>query len=868
VRIGVEMFGTQTGGRDRGIGRYARNLAAALRARGEAHGHAFVFYAVEGLPTDRIPEGPNALVRTLRPEPHLRYTLNRLVAANPDGLDALVFVNPLEMNPGLDMPARHADRPRPSLLAVVHDLIPWLFQDDYLRRWPGTSFARRYLWGLERLRGYDRLLANSCATRADLLRVLNLPGDRVETIGAAGDDRGVSFTPDRVDPEDDDRLRDLGIDPATPFVLTVAGPDPHKNLDGLLAAWSRLPAALRESRRLVVAAGAAETEKLDALRRRAEAEGVADGLALLTRPVDDETLRALYRRCEAFAFPSLYEGFGLPVLEALRCGAAVVAGESSSLPEVTGDAGLLVNAADPSALAAGLASVLNDPAKAETLRALGPERASAFTWDAVAARALDAISGSVVGNRVSSALPGFCGGGSAPLAKRHADRRNPVSRTIPGFALGTTDRPRVAVCSPLPPEASGVADYAGALVEALGEHAALDLFHDTGRFPATRFARRDCGVFDHRLLARFERLRPYRAVVYQMGNSPAHHFVHELLNARPGVVVLHDLALASYHYERATRPGGGGRDAFRAALAESHPDRADEFDRHLARWFDDPERMVRGLTDAGFDMNAAIVAAAHVVVVHSRAAADRLGPAGAGKTVVIPHGATPASMPPTTCDRGEARARLGLPGEALVVGNFGIVHPSKGNAKAVAAFATVARAHPGALMIIVGAEADGGYARRQAHALGLGDRVRFLGRLDDERFAAAVVASDLAVALRRPPTNGETSGALLHVLRRGVPAVAADTGSFAEYPPGCVRRVPWPADDAGVAALGEVLLGLASDADARAALGRAGLEHVRAHHAWPLVAAWYAEVLLGPAPGLLRGPHRAGSVITQESADR
>ncbi len=105
MRIGVEMFGTQTGGRDRGIGRYARNLALALHARGRAEGHSFVFYAFDGLPTDRIPDGPNALTRALRPEPHLKDTFTRLVHENPDKLDALLFLNPLEMCPGLDIPA-------------------------------------------------------------------------------------------------------------------------------------------------------------------------------------------------------------------------------------------------------------------------------------------------------------------------------------------------------------------------------------------------------------------------------------------------------------------------------------------------------------------------------------------------------------------------------------------------------------------------------------------------------------------------------------------------------------------------------------------------------------------------------------------
>jgi len=836
------MFGTQTDGRNRGIGRYCRNLAAALRSKGEARGHEFVFYAVDGLPTDFVPEGPNAVLRRLRPEPHLRDTLNRLVETNPDGLDVLVFVNPLEMNPGLDIPARRPEGARPALAAVVHDLIPLLFQDRYLRRWPGTSFARRYLWSLERLRTYDRLLANSEATRADLLRVLNLSDDRVVAVGAAGDDHAGAFGPDPDDPDDLDAVRGLGVD--GPFVFTVAGPDPHKNLDGLIDAFALLPPALRAGHRLMVAAGAAEAEKLQAVRRRAEAAGVVDRFVLLSRPVDDRTLRALYRRCAAFAFPSLYEGFGLPVLEALRCGAAVVTGDRSSLPEVAGDAAVLVDPSDPSALAGALASILTDANLARSLREKGPARARLFTWDAVADRVVAALEDVAAGTKARP-LP-------SPAPTRKAQ------------SLVRRSAPRIAFFSPLPPDPSGVADYAASLLGALGERVAIDVFHDARVFPFTRFQGRGFGCFDYRLFERLDRVRPYRTVVYQMGNSPAHVFIEKALRKRPGVVVLHDLALASFHYERATRYGAGFDD-FRRALEESHPDRADEFDRHLALWADAPEAMVRGLVDAGLDMNGGVVAAADTVVVHSRAAAARLGPGAAGKVVVIPHGADPAPNPPTPAERAAARARLGLPNDARIVGNYGIVHPSKQNVELIEAFAEVARVTPEARLLVVGDEADGGLARHRAGALGLGDRVRFVGRVDDDRFRAAVVAADFGVALRRPPTNGETSGALLHLLRAGVPAVVSDVGSFAEYPDGVVRKVPRIDGPADVATLAAALLDLAADSAARETLGRAGLEHVRRHHAWPHVAARYAEVVArGRA---VRGPHRVrGHVLRPDEA--
>jgi glycosyltransferase involved in cell wall biosynthesis len=249
------------------------------------------------------------------------------------------------------------------------------------------------------------------------------------------------------------------------------------------------------------------------------------------------------------------------------------------------------------------------------------------------------------------------------------------------------------------------------------------------------------------------------------------------------------------------------------------------------------------------------------VIVHSRSAAARLGSEWAGKAFVVPHGAEPLPRPITPDERSAARARLGLPADALVVASFGIVHPSKRNAEAVEAFEAVARAASGSMLLFVGEEADNGLARGRAEALGLSERVRFLGRADDARFLALVAAADVGVSLRRPPTNGETSGALLHLLRSGVPTVVSETGSFAEYPDGTVRKVPWSID-----ALAAALLELAADPAARDALGRAGIEHVRARHAWADVAARYAEVIERSARGagaLFRGPHRRASAARE-----
>ncbi len=221
LRIGIEMFGTQSASRQRGIGRYSRSLVTTLLAR-EPKNH-YVLYCRQGLPTDQIPEAPNALVRLLRPDPTrgettLAHVMERLTDTNSDGLDALLLLNPLELALGFDLPSKPLNGLK--MFAVVYDLIPLLFQEEYFPRWPGPEFVHRYQQGLNRLRSYDALLAISEATRRNAISLLGLSPERVVSIGAASD--GQFFMPDRSDPmpaKSRTLLNRLNI--TRPFVFSV-----------------------------------------------------------------------------------------------------------------------------------------------------------------------------------------------------------------------------------------------------------------------------------------------------------------------------------------------------------------------------------------------------------------------------------------------------------------------------------------------------------------------------------------------------------------------------------------------------------------------------------------------------------------------
>jgi glycosyltransferase involved in cell wall biosynthesis len=264
--------------------------------------------------------------------------------------------------------------PGVPMVVTVHDLT--------LLRHPelGTPALRRLVARTAgAVREATRIIADSEATRADVVALLGVAPERVHTVPLGCDPR---FTPG--DPAAARRAAAaLGIE--APFVLHVGTIEPRKNLPALVTAFARARRAARLPHRLVLAG--APGWGVEPVRARIAAEGVAD-LVRLTGALPDAQLLALYRAADLFAFPSLYEGFGLPVLEAMACGTPVLAANVASLPEVAGDAALLVDPRDEAALAAALERGLTDPALRARLRTAGPPRAATFTWDRCAAATL------------------------------------------------------------------------------------------------------------------------------------------------------------------------------------------------------------------------------------------------------------------------------------------------------------------------------------------------------------------------------------------------------------------------------------------------------------------------------------------------
>jgi glycosyltransferase involved in cell wall biosynthesis len=252
-------------------------------------------------------------------------------------------------------------------VVTLHDATALTHADTHT--WLDVFLHRVYL--PLTLRNVDAVITPSCAARDDLVRWFRLDPRRVHVVEWGVD---TAFRPDP-----------HATNTEAPYVLYVGALEPRKNLERLLHAFAQVRAARTDVQLLVVGAKRWKTSRI---ARTVDALDLHQAVHF-TGYVPDADLPALYSAASVFCYPSLAEGFGLPVLEAMACGTPVVCSSTSSRPEVAGDAAVLVNPLRPEDIAQALLKVLGDTDLAQSMRERGPARAQTFTWERTAQRTVD-----------------------------------------------------------------------------------------------------------------------------------------------------------------------------------------------------------------------------------------------------------------------------------------------------------------------------------------------------------------------------------------------------------------------------------------------------------------------------------------------
>jgi len=367
-KLVLDLQATQsTAHAERGVARYVKEHVRALRRRGE--GEAMLL-------NPHLPF-PRRLEQDLLTSPLLQWNTQsvlRAVSERADGPLAYFWMSPFELSlrgEG-DLPP-HAIRGDIPTIATLYDLIPMRMMDR--PPWNDEKLARRTRARAEQLHHIDLVLTISEHTRRDAIELLDLDPRKLVCIGAGVSE---SFRP-AASGETPSLLLAQHVPAITkPFVFCQSGGAPHKNTERLLQAFASVPA----THQLVI------TCALDAgTRARWETAARDAGVlerVVLTDYVREDVLRALYQCASLVVVPSLYEGFGLPVLEAMAAGTPVVTSAGGATEEIAGGAAVLVDPTDADAIAAGIAEAER---RRDELVPLGLVRAAAFTWE----RAGDAV---------------------------------------------------------------------------------------------------------------------------------------------------------------------------------------------------------------------------------------------------------------------------------------------------------------------------------------------------------------------------------------------------------------------------------------------------------------------------------------------
>jgi glycosyltransferase involved in cell wall biosynthesis len=796
MRLLLDLQGAQGSSRHAGLGRYSLEFARALAAtRGDRHEVLLLLNAAQGesaamLEAEFTPLlGPAHIHHFTPPEgcaagadPH--HPLRQL--AEHIRAQAILALAPDMVHLGSVFEGWNdrlvtnwpACLPRPRHVATLHDLIPLTRRAEYLEGpWRDAGLVPWYMRQLLELRGMDGLLCNSEATRQEGLAHLDMPPGQLLTVGGGV---GAQFFAPPAGP----------APVAGRYILCLGLNDIRKNEARLIAAMGLLPPSLRDGLRLVVT-GTIPAEHLERLAREA---GLAEGTILHLGRVEDAALPGLYAHAALFILPSLAEGFGLPLAEAMAAGAPFATSHAGALPELAGRQDVLFDPLDVTDMARVMALVLGDATLAQALRRWGPVQAAQHGW-------LDCA------RRGWAAMEGWAGPGRAAL-------------------------PPLVVTSPLPPQPSGIADYTAELLPALAAHYRITLVSESRPMEGM-----EAGFAWMPPAALAAAPHATARLLHQLGNAALHHFQHQgLLPLRPAVAVLHDVAMPEYR-RWAAQSEADPEAALLAALYTNHG-----YPALLAALEGDADAVAGSLT-----MSAEVLAGSLATIVHSEAAREMLRRShGAGplrNVHVVPHLRRPLALPP----RAAARARLGLAEDQLVVASFGACVPKKLPLRLIEAFAE-ARMPQHPALVFVGTVQPGlesaMQATAQARGLSMGGAqssrpIRLTGGVARPAYEDWLAAADIAVQLRGRH-QGETSGAVIDALAAGLACIVNAKGSMAELPAAAALRLE---EDFTDAALTQAMASLASDPPRRRALGEAGQRFVAEQLSPAMIAQHYRAVI-------------------------
>lgn len=788
--------------KNRGIGNYALSQFTKMIDRDKANTYFFMnmiekdfslsdYVSKEAVfHEDFIDTGRNnVLLRSEKYADIIGAVIRRYIEEN--NIDIFYITSPFESN---YIPYKKEWFGRAKVVVTVYDIIPYVMKENYLA---DKTTYKWYMSCIDNLRWADEIFVISESVKTDMIEHLGFKAENIHVIWGAVDKQY-----EKLDISEEDKsalLNKFGI--TGEFIMCTGGEDGRKNLDGLIRSYSLLPAELKNKYQLVVVCKLSENG-MNKLSDVAGKSGVSENV-IFTNFVTAEELVKFYNLASLMAFPSKYEGFGLPIVEAWACGTAVLTSDNSSLCQIGGDAVMLVDADSDKSIASGMEKALQ-PEMLSELAEKGEKRLELYRWDRVADIAIDFL------NQIKA----------APAAESSTETR----------------REKIAFFTPLPPIESGISDYSEDIINALSEFLDIDVFIDDGYSPSSEFPE-SVNIYCHSEYAK--RQPQYTDTVYQMGNSEYHFYMYPYVRKYSGTLVLHDYNMhgALYHY--AMNKNKGNYRLYRECLVEDFDEaKVDSYIQTLKNGSANP---------AIYEMetNGIVTNYASKLIVHSCESKYKLLARNIGRDVeVIASYAVIDELP----DAEQVKLRNGFDKDTVVISAFGGIHETKRAVPILKAFAKLKKEIGNVHLLFAGKLADSirHEFEKIISANNISDSVTVTGYIDLDKFKEYIDMTDICLNLRYP-SNGETSGSLMRILAKGKCVVVNEIGSFAEIPDEICMKLP-PANVTGESREADIIFStmkeLIENPDKRKGLGQAARKFAEENLDINIVARHYYDYIM------------------------
>ena len=762
MKIVIDMQGAQTlGSKNRGIGGYTRDLVKGLV---DTNSGASIVLLLNASFYESVNEIKDYLSKNkLLVETKLWYPAKysfiygnqSLRKANKIMRDAVIdelmpdIVLISSLFEGYDndaessLPKGFQIRKTYKTAVILYDLIPYIFSSKYLL---SVEYKNWYLNKVNELKKADLIFTISESSKRDGMKLLKLEEEKVFNISSCVDNM---FKPVQISNLQKQKIfRKFGV--KNKYILYVGGVDFRKNIEKLIEAYSRLHNSIKNDYQLLIICVVSDVEKKYYIKLALKF-GVNQKDLVFTNYVTKEELLFLYNLCDLFVFSSLYEGFGLPVLEAMRCGKAVIGSNVSSIPEIIGMQDALFNPNDCSQITNKITEVINSVEFKKRLEKNSIKNSDNFSWQKTSRIVWGAIKSIIQIKEKTSEIT----------------RNNKI-------------KPRLAYISPFKPLKSGISDFSSELLPYLDKHFSISVVSSTKKI-SDKWIIENCEILS---INEFKKnALKFSRIVYSFGNSEFHVHMLDLLKNFPGVVILHDFFLSGLlHYVDLTT----GSNKFNEALLNEHGYRA------LVERY---ESVDLKNTIMKYPCSFSVLQGSLGVVFHSKYTESlfkkNYGVEKSSCFKVIP---ILKKLPNIYgAEKDISRKKLGFSSDDFIICCFGYLGETKLNHEIITAFENADFSFKSSVyLVFVGKNDLNEYGLRLTKQISKMKQakkyIKISGWVSSESYQDYLNVANIAVQLRHF-SRGESSKSVLDTMSMSIPTIVNAHGSMDELPSDSVYKL-------------------------------------------------------------------------------